>query len=229
MASTETLDNPIWSALTTMHRELSEGDEYGRRYLPSFTTLAGFAEESGEAYASLLEVTKPRERIGLFGVKEFSVPPIWECPIRFPIVQMICEELKEVKAHSFETLGAGDVVEMDALVKLTQPGPFAQRTIEFGNFIAVKVDGKIAAMSGQRMQFPGFTEVSAVCTHPDHQGRGYARALVAEVCKRIFAAGHTPILHVRTDNAAAIKSYESVGFRIRQHFNVVVLKPPAKS
>ena len=80
-------------------------------------------------------------------------------------------------------------------------------------------------MAGQRMKVPGYDEVSAVCTHPDHQGNGYARALVNEIAQRIVAGGNTPMLHVRSENLAGIKSYEAVGFETRRKFIFSVLKP----
>jgi predicted GNAT family acetyltransferase len=71
-------------------------------------------------------------------------------------------------------------------------------------------------MAGERMRMPGFTEVSGVCTHPDHRGRGYAGALLRRVAQRILDRGETPFLHSYADNAGAIALYESLGFRQRR-------------
>ncbi len=219
------LDNPIWAALTTRHAQLSEGDDIARRYLPSFTTLAGMESETDAAFASMAKIVSKSQRIGLCSDADNPFPATWLCSAKFPVAQMICHELKECKTFPMEVLSTDDVPEMKALVMLTQPGPFAERTIEFGTFLAIKQDGKIAAMAGQRMKVPGYDEVSAVCTHPDHQGKGYARALVHEISKRIVDGGNTPMLHVRSENLAAIKSYEYVGFKTRREFYFSVLKP----
>jgi predicted GNAT family acetyltransferase len=219
------LDNPIWTALTTRHTELAEGDDIAKRYLPAFTTLAGLKEETEAAFASLARITNKTQRIGLCSLNDFSVPSMWICSAKFLVAQMICRELKECKSYPMETLTHADVPEMKELVMQTQPGPFSDRTIDFGTFLAIKENGKIVAMAGQRMKLPGYDEVSAVCTHPDHQGKGYARALVHEISKRIVAAGNTPILHVRSENPAGIKSYEAVGFKTRREFYFGVLKP----
>jgi predicted GNAT family acetyltransferase len=56
-------------------------------------------------------------------------------------------------------------------------------------------------------------EVSGVCTHPDFQGRGLARRLVAKLIARQVAREETPFLHVMRDNAAAHGLYVSMGFR----------------
>ena len=40
-------------------------------------------------------------------------------------------------------------------------------------------------MAGERFRFPGYTELSGVCTHPDFRGRGLARRLSATVAEGI--------------------------------------------
>jgi predicted GNAT family acetyltransferase len=75
-----------------------------------------------------------------------------------------------------------------------------------------------------RLHVPGFTEVSAVCTHPDHLGKGYAAGLMLEIMQRIRQRAETPFLHVRSDNARAIQIYERLGFRLRRVFQLAVVQ-----
>ena len=112
---------------------------------------------------------------------------------------------------------------MVALATLTKPGPFGRRTHELGTYLGIRCDGKLVAMAGERLKVPGYTEVSAVCTHPDHLGKGYARALMTEIMRGIRDVGDIPMLHVRADNARAIELYERLGFRTRfaGHFAVL--------
>ncbi len=219
------LDNPIWTALTTRHADLSEGDHLARRYLPSYTTLAGMETETEAAFASLAKITTKTQRLGLCSQSDTAIPSMFICSAKFLVSQMVCDKLKDCKTFPMEVLTESDIPEMKELVMQTQPGPFSDRTINFGTFLAIKENGKIVAMAGQRMKIPGYDEVSAVCTHPDHQGKGYARALVHEIAKRIVAGGNTPMLHVRSENPAGIKSYEAVGFKTRREFYFSVLKP----
>ncbi len=72
-----------------------------------------------------------------------------------------------------------DVPEMVALAELTKPGPFGTRTRELGEYLGIRKTKRLVAMAGERLHLPGYTEVSAVCTHPDFQGRGYARELMS--------------------------------------------------
>jgi predicted GNAT family acetyltransferase len=53
-------------------------------------------------------------------------------------------------------------------------------------------DGKLVAMAGERLKVPGYPEVSVVCTHPEHAGKGYARILMTAVMRRIRDRGETP-------------------------------------
>lgn len=192
--------------------------------MPSFTTLAGLKEESEAAYVSLAKITSKTQSVGLCSVEDFSIPSIWHCSAKFLVSQMICYKLADCRDYQMETLTKADVPEMKALVMQTQPGPFFDRTIEFGNFLGIKHDSKLVAMAGQRMKIPGYDEVSAVCTHPDYQGKGYARALVHAISRRIIEGGNIPFLHVRSENPAGIRSYESVGFKTRRELYFAVLR-----
>jgi predicted GNAT family acetyltransferase len=120
-------------------------------------------------------------------------------------------------------LGTQDSPEMIELTALTKPGPFGPRTHELGTYLGIRLQGKLVAMAGERLKVPGHTEVSAVCTHPEHTGKGYAAVLMAEVMRRIRKRGETPFLHVRADNERAIKIYKRLGFRERKlgHFAVL--------
>jgi len=100
---------------------------------------------------------------------------------------------------------------MLALATLTRPGPFFDRTHQLGDFLGVRIEGQLVAMAGERMKPLGFTEVSVVCTHPDHRGRGYAGALMRLVAARILDHGETPFLHAYASNRGAIALYETRG------------------
>ncbi|TIU40383.1 MAG: GNAT family N-acetyltransferase, partial [Mesorhizobium sp.] len=93
-----------------------------------------------------------------------------------------------------------------------------------GEFWGVKIDGRLAAMAGERMKQPGYSELSGVCSHPDFRGGGLARLLSLFVANRIMARGEVPYLHAFANNAAAIKLYESIGFRLRSAMNIAVVQ-----
>ncbi len=113
---------------------------------------------------------------------------------------------------------------MLALTELTKPGPFGARTHEWENTSAFAEQATLVAMAGERLRLPGYTEISAVCTHPDHLGRGYASALMEMLVERICSRGELPFLHVRSENVRAIQVYEHLGFRKRASLHYVVLR-----
>jgi predicted GNAT family acetyltransferase len=148
----------------------------------------------------------------------------WQVLISANAQQMICENLQPAVQIETIQLSAADVPEMLDLVELTQPGPFLPRTIEMGDYFSVRQDGKLVAMAGERLHLTGFCEISAVCTHPDYRGRGYAGSMVTMAAERIIARGETPFLHVRPDNHSAIRLYQKLGFRLRTEIQLSIIQ-----
>jgi predicted GNAT family acetyltransferase len=170
--------------------------------------------------------------VALFCFDPVAIPAGWKTIHTSNLVQMICQAptlVADQNASIIEELTAADTAEMVALTKLTNPGPFGRRTQELGLYLGIHQQGRLAAMAGERQRLPGYTEVSAVCTHPDFQGRGYARELISVLLAKIFERGEIPILHVREDNAGAIHVYEKLGFKSRAIFPFFVLRHEAEA
>ena len=222
------LDNIIWTALTTRQEEFAESLGAARRFLPEVGPLAAFEQDVSEGYSSLARLVKDGATVGVFLNAAYEPQRGWEFVAGAPLLQMICENgaspLSGNGHPKIETLGDKDSPEMIELTTLTKPGPFGPRTHELGYYVGIRDRGKLVAMAGERLKVPGHTEVSAVCTHPDHLGKGYAAVLMSEVMKHIRKRGETPFLHVRADNARAIAVYERLGFRIRWRGHFAVLR-----
>ena len=123
-------------------------------------------------------------------------------------------------------LGPADVPEMTELVARTEPGPWRPRTVDFGGYVGVRDAGALVAMAGERMRPPGFTEISVVCTDPAYRGRGLAGGLTRVVAAGIEACGDRPMLHASTQNAGAVRLYESLGFRRTREMVAMALQTP---
>ena len=117
-----------------------------------------------------------------------------------------------------------DIPEMIKLTALTKPGPFFQRTIDFGNYEGIYAGDDLIAMSGQRLQPDPYTEISAVCVHPDHLGKGYAKKLIRNQVRKMMDAGRIPFLHLFSDNAPARTLYETLGFKTRSTMRVYMME-----
>jgi ribosomal protein S18 acetylase RimI-like enzyme len=224
------LDNIIWHALTTRQSQFAACFEQARRFVPEVGPLAGFAEPTKRGYESLAGLISAGTTVAVFLEKPYEPRPGWNVVGGAPLLQMICDNgaaqqaAKRLQDLHFAELSSADSPEMLELTSLTKPGPFSTRTHELGTYLGIRVDGKLAAMAGERLKIPGFTEVSAVCTHPDHLGKGYAGTLMKEVMRRIRERGETPCLHVRQDNLRAIELYKKLGFRERRVVHFALLR-----
>jgi ribosomal protein S18 acetylase RimI-like enzyme len=247
------LDNIIWKALTTRQTEFAESCGQARRFMPEVTLLGAFPEPTPEGYESLAGLLSTRGTIGVFLDEPYQPRAGWEFVSGASLLRMVYENggahipqssyaglrpedsrepalslpngrLSPHKTdHEIVELGDADSPEMIELTALTKPGPFGKRTHELGTYLGIRREGRLVALAGERMKVPGWTEVSAVCTHPEHTGHGYARILMTELMRRICGCGETPFLHVREDNVRAIELYQRLGLcqHVRLHFAVL--------
>lgn len=222
------LENVIWQALTTRQAHFAEACGEARRFMREVTLLSAFQEASDRGYESLAELVGSGGTAAVFLDQPYQERRDWELIATAPLLQMISENCGALKntllPHEILELGPQDSADMIELTSLTKPGPFGKRTHELGNYVGIRKNGKLVAMSGERLKVSGYAELSAVCTHPEHTGNGYAAALMLEVVRRIRERGETPFLHVRGDNTRAIALYERLGFRIRKRGYYAVLR-----
>jgi predicted GNAT family acetyltransferase len=218
------LDRPVWGALTTRQAELAQGDGRAVRLAADYGIFAAAADTSPESLAALAALLPAEGPLAL--VEADATPPVPGASAEQRIiVQMVAQGLTPAEAPAFTLapLTDADAPQMLALATLTEPGPFYGRTHQLGDFVGVKQDGRLVAMAGERMKPQGFTEVSGVCTHPEHRGRGYAGALMRIVAGRILARGETPFLHAYPHNTGAIALYASLGFALRREMKMTML------
>lgn len=210
-------DNPIYESLISVHASFARVHGEAACFPAEVTALGGVRGTSARDLVALLD---PGQRVGLFlraPIDRAGLQTIDEDDI----VQLV--HAGAVDAATEAVLGAADSSQMQALAALTKPGPFGTRTHELGTFLGIRDGARLVAMAGQRLRLPGAIEVSAICTHPEYGGRGYARRLTAAQLGLVRAAGATAFLHVRASNARAIALYEALGFARRRSFRYVVL------
>lgn len=222
------LDNPVWEALTTFQEAFAEAYGPARRFVPEVSSLGALRSPDTEGFLALTRLVPGGVTLGLL-IDEPSVTPSGFSIVEsVPLLQMVHDEtaVASPRCDSLE-LGVPDVSEMVALAELTRPGPFGPRTHELGTYLGIRRDGRLAAMAGERLRLPGYTEVSAVCTHPDFAGRGFAGALMALVLEKIHRRLDMPFLHVRPANLRAIELYRRLGFTVRRSLQYMVLRRTA--
>lgn len=219
------LDHPIRNALLTRHSHFAEGGTGALRYRPDVSSFASATDTSGESLAGLAALIAPGSTAILAQRDPHPVPPGTVAELVAEAVQMLAVTVSPPdRMLDFLELSDADAPEMLALATLTKPGPYLARTHDFGGYIGIRVDGRLAAMAGYRLKVPGFTEISAVCTHPDFRGQGYASFLMRVLAARITAEGDVPFLHTFASNTNAIRLYEELGFVLRTGMWVSVLR-----
>jgi predicted GNAT family acetyltransferase len=227
--SSHPLDHVIWASLTTQHRSFAQGNDRALRYPAAAAPFAAVADNSAANFEALAQLMVPDEQVILFTVDEVTPTGRFEVVKTMDIDQMIGPATGDTETGTntsaqIERLGVNDVDDMTALIRLTNPGPFGTRTIELGKFLGVRVDGRLAAITGERMHLDGFTEITAVCAHPDYRGHGYPRDLIRAVSRDIVDRGETPFLHVYRGNAPAFGLYTKLGFRLRRTLRLTMLR-----
>ncbi len=218
------LDNPAWYALISGNSNLAYGTDSVKFFDKDVAPFVGFDNNTEENFDKLYHLITHDGLVSFVSPYRVSIPNNWKLLRHVPCLQMVhYGTLGQVNADIID-LTNEHVPQMLELTELTKPGPFRERTIDFGSFQGIFENEKLVAMAGQRMAPLPYVEVTAVCTHPEHTGKGYAKQLLISLCKQIIQDGHIPFLHVRDDNHRAINVYESVGFVTRTDMHFYMLR-----
>ena len=224
MSDEHPLDRPVWNCLHGRQAHLAVAQGEVCRIDPAYGPFA--AAEPG-AEALLAGLLRDDDDTIWIVEPDSLVPPAGTRLIReAPLLQMIADgpiALPETDAE-LVALGEADVAEMTKLALATEPGPWAPATHRYGMFHGIRRHVQLAAMAGERMRpADGFCEISAVCTWPEVRGQGLAARLIRKGMACIASRGEVPFLHSYAGNAAAIRLYESLGFRARRSMVATIL------
>ena len=230
------LDNAFWSSLTTRHRDIAlrAGDvaRYPAEYAP-FLGIAHADVDIGGAAEGPSPLVAPGESVYLLGVAPARVPAGWTLQAFDDLAQMACTTpLDVIDGPEVIPLDASHRTDVLALTALVYPHYFRERTMEMGRYFGIYMPdagghARLAAMIGERLGTDAYTEMSAICTHPDFNGRGHARRLTALLTNDTLARGRMPFLHVSHANARAKRLYEQLGYRLRRNIGFWSLRREA--
>jgi GNAT superfamily N-acetyltransferase len=219
------LDNPVWHSLSENHKDFALDYKGFKFYSPEVCAFGGCIMDPKNSERALDQYAALTDSFYVVGEQpEFSNKLVLnknlvclQMLLEIPIALEVVEEIVELRSKQQKQ-------ELFNLVNLVQPGYFKERTVELGQYFGIYKNGDLVAVTGERMKMNNFTEVSAVVTHPDHTGKGYAMQLIKHTCEKIFKEDKLPYLHVAETNIAAIKLYEKLGFTTRRKISFWNLK-----
>lgn len=76
----------------------------------------------------------------------------------------------------------------------------------------VFIKGRLVSYAGSFLQLPQVWMIGGVCTQPRDRNRGYATSAVSAITEEALRKAEAAALFVRSDNSAAIKVYEKIGY-----------------
>ncbi len=130
----------------------------------------------------------------------------------------------EISSRSMFTITRLDVAHLSLLKDLYAYGggdAFRKRSLEEGVFYGVFDDSRLVSVAGTHIvsERERIAALGNVMTHPDYRGQGLATAATGAVCQKLLERGIELIgLSVSRSNEAALRVYESIGFKRRVPF-----------
>ena len=220
------LDNPIWIALNSGSASFAYSNGVVRFIDRRIGFFAGIPLYDTEHLNQLYEAMDSGMRVIVFPPGDLDLDAKWKVRNDNALLQMVFEKpsINLSQDASIRALAAADVPEMLALTQLAKPGPFFENTIDFGGYFGFFVDGRLVSMAGTRLAAGPYTEVSAVCTHPDFVGQGLAQRVLPHVLNYIQQQGQIPYLQLYPDNLPAYRLYQRLGFVERANLRTYLLE-----
>ena len=209
------LDNPLWYSLQTRHAHLASNNGSASRYPPDTAPFVAVAAATHEAEHDLNRLVQPSEQVAILNVFP-ELREGWRDVKQIEIYQYLWPENREALPEPLAVkLTEADIPKMVQLTSMVYPHYFKPGTARLGDYFGFIENGELVAMGGIRMAMDGYQELSAICTHPDSRGKGYASRLSTHLIHHILSVGERPFLHTESDNAAAQHVYEKLGFELR--------------
>lgn len=215
----EKLDNLVWHCLQETHQDF--GLDYGslRCYHPDYCPFGGFIGQS-DLTADLIKHAKMAGPFFVLGQKPQFLDQV-KFLGEFPCVQMVIEKpIDHPITEEIIPLNGQYEDELLAFMQRFYPNFFKRKTMNLGDYFGIFKENELVAVTGERMQMHGYTEVSAVVTHSEHLGKGYAKQLVTHTVNNIFKKNEIPFLHTNADSEKNIGLYEKLGFKIRREISL---------
>jgi ribosomal protein S18 acetylase RimI-like enzyme len=103
---------------------------------------------------------------------------------------------------------------------------FDSRMVRTGKYFGYFVSGVLAGIAGIHVYSPEYriAALGNIATHPDFRGRKIAYKLTSALCNDLKMNADIIGLNVKSDNMAAIKCYQNIGFEIRSSYDECLIQ-----
>jgi len=137
------------------------------------------------------------------------------------------QDPREVLDNNIRQLRLNDLDIIKKLYEAAYPSNwFDSRMVETGQYLGYFIDGELTGIAGIHVYSPEYriAALGNIATHPDFRGRGIACKLTSALCCNLKTKVDLIGLNVSSENKAAIKCYENVGFEIRSTYDECLIR-----
>ena len=139
------------------------------------------------------------------------------------------DALADFDTSGVQRLTGAHLDELRMLYAASYPGNwFDPRMLETGQYVGLRdEDGRLVCVAGIHVYSPVYkiAALGNITTLPERRGQGLATITAAGLCKQLLQTVEHIGLNVRSDNAAAIRAYQKIGFESMGVYNEWMADP----
>jgi ribosomal protein S18 acetylase RimI-like enzyme len=129
---------------------------------------------------------------------------------------------KPVSDDNIRKLELSDISAINNLYRFAYPSNwFDSRMVETGKYYGYFNAGMLIGIAGIHVYSPEYriAALGNIATHPDFRGQKIAYRLTSALCVDLKNSVDIIGLNVKSENSAAIKCYENIGFEIKSSYD----------
>jgi ribosomal protein S18 acetylase RimI-like enzyme len=129
---------------------------------------------------------------------------------------------EQISDENIRKMTVRDLNEINSLYRIAYPSNwFDSRMVETRKYFGYFNKGMLVGIAGihvYSMQYR-IAALGNIATHPDFRGRKIAYKLTSYLCNNLMKTVDLIGLNVKSENSAAIKCYNNIGFEIRSSYD----------
>lgn len=139
------------------------------------------------------------------------------------------KKILALKYDAFDvvSLGTKDLNEILDLYKNSYPENwFSRHMLASNQYFGIKERNRILSIAGIHVYSNEYNvaAIGNITTHPNYRRKGYGKRVVAKLCQSLMKKVDHIGLVVKSDNIAAISTYEKLGFEVIDTYNEFLIE-----